>query len=83
MMAEPIRTVLDEMNHGHVRENADGVVARCGGPGICGTCSAELLLHGMREINKLREEIRRLNANHSRVQGRASDRDTGVGGAGR
>lgn len=27
--------------HGHVRPRADGVRARCGGPGICGQCSVE------------------------------------------
>ncbi len=28
--------------HGHVRPRADGVKARCGGPGICDECSMEL-----------------------------------------
>lgn len=27
--------------HGHVTPNADGSLARCGGPGICDECSAE------------------------------------------
>ena len=29
--------------HGHVVPNADGTVARCGGPRICKTCAAELV----------------------------------------
>ncbi len=28
--------------HGHVVPNADGTRARCGGPGLCRTCAAEL-----------------------------------------
>lgn len=27
--------------HGHVTPNADGSLARCGGPGICVECSVE------------------------------------------
>lgn len=30
------------MNRGHVKQNHDGSVARCGGPGICPECSSEL-----------------------------------------
>lgn len=29
--------------HGHVTPNPDGSRARCGGPGLCGQCSAELV----------------------------------------
>jgi hypothetical protein len=28
--------------HGHVTPNPNGMKARCGGPGLCHTCSAEL-----------------------------------------
>lgn len=28
--------------HGHVRPRPDGLVARCGGPGMCSPCSIEL-----------------------------------------
>lgn len=28
--------------HGHVFRRADGVKARCGGPGMCSECSADL-----------------------------------------
>jgi hypothetical protein len=48
--------VSAEMNHGHVR-NLDGVVARCGGPGICPTCKEELLRFGMQEIDQLRKQV--------------------------
>ncbi len=27
--------------HGHVNKRPDGVLARCGGPGICSVCSKE------------------------------------------
>jgi hypothetical protein len=30
--------------HGHVIPNADGMKARCGGPGICPECARELAL---------------------------------------
>jgi hypothetical protein len=30
------------MKHGHVTPNADGSLARCGGPGICAVCAKEL-----------------------------------------
>lgn len=29
------------MGHGHVTPNADGSLARCGGPGLCYACSRE------------------------------------------
>lgn len=29
--------------HGHVYPRPDGVVAKCGGPGLCEICSADLL----------------------------------------
>ena len=29
--------------HGHIVPNADGTVARCGGPRICKACAAELV----------------------------------------
>jgi hypothetical protein len=28
--------------HGHVRRRLDGLVARCGGPGLCRSCAQEL-----------------------------------------
>ena len=28
--------------HGHVTPNADGSLARCGGPGLCKSCAVEL-----------------------------------------
>lgn len=31
------------MNHGHVRPNPDGSVARCGGPPLCEECAIELV----------------------------------------
>jgi hypothetical protein len=30
------------MSHGHVTPRPDGVVARCGGPALCGDCATEL-----------------------------------------
>jgi hypothetical protein len=33
----------NNMGHGHVTPNADGSVARCGGPGLCAVCTKELM----------------------------------------
>ena len=32
----------DNTGHGHVWARPDGIKARCGGPGLCATCRAEL-----------------------------------------
>lgn len=42
------------MGHGHVNPNADGSKARCGGPGLCRECSAELGTLLKKEIAELR-----------------------------
>lgn len=39
-----IRTQLGTDGHGHVVPRLDGVVMRCGGPGICKSCQKEQLL---------------------------------------
>src|SRR4051794_31769882 len=41
LAAGPPRVIVD--GHGHVRPNASGTKARCGGPGMCRTCAQELL----------------------------------------
>jgi len=44
-ITSPITTAgtnVTSHGHGWVRPRADGVVARCGGPGICPTCQREL-----------------------------------------
>lgn len=33
---------MPNSGHGHVFRNADGTKARCGGPGICSACRADL-----------------------------------------
>lgn len=33
---------MPNTGHGHVFPRADGAVARCGGPGICAECKADL-----------------------------------------
>lgn len=33
--------------HGHVFPREDGVVARCGGPGLCAECSTEVVRRGL------------------------------------
>lgn len=45
-----------DINHGHVRQNQDGSIAKCGGPAICTGCAAELMHHGMGVITTLRFE---------------------------
>jgi hypothetical protein len=34
---------VDNM-HGHVRKHPKGILARCGGPAVCGTCKAEQIM---------------------------------------
>ncbi len=33
---------LSNTGHGHVKPRADGAIAKCGGPGMCSVCNAEL-----------------------------------------
>lgn len=49
-MGDPIH------GHGHVVPRLDGGVARCGGPGICDRCSAELAQH-VRENKEYANQI--------------------------
>ena len=55
--------------HGHVYPRADGVTARCGGPGICSECS-KVAAHAWRDasaaIAKRDAEIERLRADANR-----------------
>lgn len=37
----PVRKVESAVGHGHVNPNADGSVARCGGPALCTVCALE------------------------------------------
>lgn len=39
--AEPAEFVSLNTGHGHVHPRPDGVLARCGGPGVCDVCSRE------------------------------------------
>lgn len=40
--------------HGHVTPNPDGVVARCGGPSMCGDCARERMESGRAVLTGLR-----------------------------
>lgn len=40
-MSQLSETDYPNIGHGHVRPRADGVKARCGGPGLCDICSRE------------------------------------------
>lgn len=46
-------SVIDIERHGHVRPNANGMKARCGGPARCPVCQEEQRLEaGMHETQK-------------------------------
>lgn len=47
----------DNAGHGHVTPRADGMKARCGGPGLCLICSREKARLG-RTIPKLKRAAR-------------------------
>lgn len=49
------------MNHGHVRPNPEGLVARCGGPAICPDCKNELL-YAFRTYKSIVEKVRSMKA---------------------
>lgn len=38
------------MGHGHVKPNADGSKARCGGPAICSECALELAATDVKKV---------------------------------
>jgi hypothetical protein len=44
------------MGHGHVTPNPDGSKARCGGPGMCPVCNAELGAQIGDEMNRVKAE---------------------------
>jgi len=43
-----------EAGHGHVTPRADGVVMKCGGPGLCAFCTAEQEAQGHRTSSRRR-----------------------------
>lgn len=49
------------MNHGHVKPNPNGVVARCGGPTLCDVCAKELAAERKKEdydrLERFREVV--------------------------
>lgn len=42
----------DNTGHGHVWARPDGIKARCGGPGLCETCRAELASVRMHALDR-------------------------------
>lgn len=75
--------------HGHVWKRPDGVLMRCGGPGMCAACTADLRkLERERQSNLLdlirrvrldeREECAKVAINATRIPDDAIRRGTGV-----
>lgn len=60
MTAKPIAVNLEygempNVGHGHVFTRADGVIARCGGPGLCRECASDSMTkseQGARFVNE-------------------------------
>jgi hypothetical protein len=46
-------------NHGWVKPNPSGLVARCGGPALCSQCSRELSFLSHEEQIKYWEKVRK------------------------
>lgn len=49
VLGMPSRKKADN-RHGHVTPRADGIKARCGGPGMCDECNRELALAGAKAV---------------------------------
>lgn len=49
--------MYSSMNHGHVRI-LEGIISKaCGGPPLCGECSAELVQFGFQELLLARQQL--------------------------